>query len=149
MTNPFAFCFFLARRTETAGRIELAFWQGGFLRPHCYKKSVISKIRALFSISLEICPKLWTLKTLTTTRLIVATCCQLISTKVDVYWDKQDRRRLNKVDITCDGRQSIDDLDQFIILSVHPCLQHDAHKAWHRTGPSATAGVLVANWWHR
>jgi len=52
------------------------------------------------------------------------------------------RRRSNQVDNTCDNRRPTDDLGQFITLSVHLCLQHDAHEAARRAGPSATADIV-------
>ena len=51
---------------------------------------------------------------------IVATCCQLSSTKVDAQCDKLDRRRSTELTIpaTVGG--------WFITLIVHLCLQHDS-----------------------
>ena len=46
---------------------------------------------------------------------------------------------LNQVHTIGNGRRSVDDLGQFITLSVHLCVQDDAREAAHRAGPSATA----------
>jgi len=53
-------------------------------------------------------------------------------TVVDVHLDKTEvtgLRRSNSVDSTCDGGRSTDDRRQFITLSVHVCVQHDACDA--------------------
>ena len=54
-----------------------------------------------------------------------------------------NRRRSNYVDSICDGRRLTADLGQFITLSFHLCVQHDAHDAVRRTGPSATADTFI------
>ena len=71
--------------------------------------------------------------------LIVATSCQLSSTKVDAQCNKLDRHRSNQADNTCDDRRSTDDPDLFIALSVHLYVQNDARRA----GPSATADTCL------
>jgi len=40
-------------------------------------------------------------------------------------------------------RRSTDDHGQFITLSVHLCVQHDAREADRRAGPSATADTCL------
>ena len=56
-----------------------------------------------------------------------------------LIWESAgDRHRSNYVDSTCIGRRSIDDLGQFITLSVHFRVQHDEREAARRSGPSVT-----------
>ena len=57
---------------------------------------------------------------------------------VRTVWETSNRRRSNKVENTCHGRHSTDDLGQFPILSVYLCVRHDTHKAARRASLSTT-----------
>ena len=67
---------------------------------------------------------------------IVATCCQLRSTKVDFQRDKL-ATVVGRIKLTI--LAAVDAWSQFITLSVHLSVQHDVLEAARRAGPSATA----------
>jgi len=70
----------------------------------------------------------------------VATCCQLSSTNADTRRDKRANVISRTYNLTV--LATVDVRCQFITLSVHLCVQHDACQAARRAGPSATADTL-------
>jgi len=83
-------------------------------------------------------PPLWNYVLRTYQKFLPRPVNQLISTKVDAECD-QLATVVGKLTVLA----TTDDLGQFITLSVHLCLQHDARVAARRAGPSATADKKV------
>ena len=66
-------------------------------------------------------------------------------TSIALVWQKMDAQCNKLVTVVgrtkkCDSRRSML-ARQFVTLSVHLCVQHDAREAARRAGPSATAGT--------
>jgi len=122
--------------TETSERIEQLFWHGGIFRPnlHCIIRKLLYLQKCTFFWNFVPNSVFRKLRHAHHSTLIVATCCRLSSTKVNVGRDKLYRCRLSMLVILV----TVD--DKFITLIVHLCLQHNAaRKRIARVGSSATA----------
>jgi len=86
------------------------FWHEGFLRSQSYAKAAPASGTLSRTLDFRHCTS------------IVATYCQISSTKVDARCDKVALPSLELSWNTCEARRSIDTLGQFIALSVHLCV---------------------------